>query len=82
MPLSDSKKHNRWDIQTILKAQQGVQSFCFGAEYIGAWRSVNDVQAQLGKDKFAEFIEDVERIITKRSFVEVHYLTRAWIACK
>ena len=51
-------------------------------EYIGAWRSVNDVQAQLGKDKFAKFIKDVEKIITKRSHVEVHYLTRAWIARK
>jgi ubiquinone/menaquinone biosynthesis C-methylase UbiE len=51
-------------------------------EYIGAWRSVNDVQAQLGKEKFQEFIEDVEKIIKKINFVEVHYLTRAWIACK
>ena len=51
-------------------------------EYIGAWRSVNDVQAQLGKEKFEEFIGDVEKIITKREFVEVHYLTRAWIASK
>ena len=48
-------------------------------EYIGAWRSVNDVQFQLGKEKFEEFIGDVEKIITKREFVEVHYLTRAWI---
>ena len=51
-------------------------------EYIGAWRSVNDVQFQLGKEKFEEFIGDVEKIITKREFVEVHYLTRAWIASK
>ena len=51
-------------------------------EYIGAWRSVNDVQAQLGKEKFEEFIGDVKKIITKREFVEVHYLTRAWIASK
>lgn len=51
-------------------------------EYIGAWRSVNDIQAQLGQEKFAEFIKDVEDIISKRSHVEVHYLTRAWIALK
>ena len=51
-------------------------------EYIGAWRTVNDVQSQLGKDKFGEFIEDVEKIIAKTVYVEVHYLTRAWIARK
>ena len=51
-------------------------------EYIGAWRSVNDVQSQLGKDKFGEFIKDVEKIIAKTGWVEVHYLTRAWIALK
>ena len=51
-------------------------------EYIGAWRSVNDVQAQLGEKNFKEFIDDVEKIISKHKTVEVHYLTRAWIACK
>ena len=44
--------------------------------------SLATVQAQLGKDNFKEFIEDVEKVISKREFVEVHYLTRAWIACK
>ena len=51
-------------------------------EYIGAWRSVNDVQTQLGKKKFKEFLDDINKIVSKRDFVEVHYLTRAWIACK
>ena len=51
-------------------------------EYMGAWRSVNDIQAQLGKEKFSQFLSDVEEIIYKRSYVEVHYLTRAWVAQK
>ncbi len=51
-------------------------------EYIGAWRSVNDIQNQLGKDNFAKFIDDVAKIITNYPSVEVHYLTRAWIARK
>jgi len=51
-------------------------------EYIGAWRSVNDIQNQLGKDNFPKFIDDVAKIITKHPSVEVHYLTRAWIARK
>lgn len=51
-------------------------------EYVGAWRSVNDIQTQLGPDKFSEFIDDVVRITSKYPCVEVHYLTRAWIASK
>ena len=51
-------------------------------EYIGAWRSVNDIQVQLGKNKFVEFLDDVEVIIKDYPDVEVHYLTRAWIAEK
>ena len=51
-------------------------------EYIGAWRSVNDIQVQLGKDKFKDFIRDVKGIIYKEPYVEVHYLTRAWVAFK
>ena len=51
-------------------------------EYVGAWRSVNDIQTQLGPDKFSKFIDDVVRITSKYPNVEVHYLTRAWIATK
>ena len=51
-------------------------------EYIGAWRSVSDVQVQLGKEKFSEFLKDIQEIIRKQPYVEVHYLTRAWIAKK
>lgn len=51
-------------------------------EYIGAWRSVNDVQAQLGKAKFEKFIDEVERVVSTQSYVEVHYLSRVWVAKK
>jgi len=51
-------------------------------EYIGAWRSVNDIQAQLGEYKFSKFVGEIERIINKNVYVDVHYLTRVWIAKK
>jgi len=51
-------------------------------EYLGAWRSVNDIQAQLGSEKFNSFIKDVENIINDHKEVDVHYLTRAWVAKK
>lgn len=51
-------------------------------EYLGAWKSVNDVQAELGHENFCNFLDDVEKIITEYSSVDVHYMTRAWIAFK
>ncbi len=51
-------------------------------EYLGAWRSVNDIQAQLGSENFGSFIRDVENILADYKEVDVHYLTRAWVAKK
>lgn len=50
--------------------------------YIGAWRSVNDVRSQLGEEKFEQFIGDVTSMTSHLEYVDVHYLTRAWIARK
>lgn len=51
-------------------------------DYLGAWRSVNDIQAELGGKKFNSFIADIENILVDYQEVEVHYLTRAWVAKK
>jgi len=51
-------------------------------DYIGAWRSVNDIQSQLGEKKFGMFLDDVERIVSKFDWIPVCYLTRAWVASK
>ncbi|MFI9229912.1 class I SAM-dependent methyltransferase [Streptomyces rimosus] len=48
-------------------------------EYIGAWRSVNDVRVQLGQDKFERFLDYARRRIGDGP-VETTYLTRAWAA--
>ena len=50
------------------------------ARYLGAWRSVNDLQVQLGVDKFEEFIAFVEQKLEQIDFVESTYLTRSWSA--
>jgi SAM-dependent methyltransferase len=50
--------------------------------YVGAWRSVNDIRAELGEAKFVDFIRDVEAIVAGQKSVEVHYQTRAWLARK
>lgn len=47
-------------------------------QYIGAWRSVNDIQAQLGPEKFARFLAMVEQRIAAEEYIETTYLTCAW----
>lgn len=48
--------------------------------YIGAWRSVNDLQVQLGAENFEAFLSFVEASVTDVSTIEATYLTRAWSA--
>ncbi len=51
-------------------------------DYIGAWTSVNDIQSQLGVGAFQEFIVQITEILRDVDYVDVHYLTRCWIARK
>lgn len=49
-------------------------------QFLGAWRSVNDVQAQLGPERFATFLERVERRIAGLEHITTTFWTRAWAA--
>lgn len=49
-------------------------------QYIGAWRSVNDLQVQLGPKLFRKFLDFVEKRIAGLTAIETTYLTRAWAA--
>ncbi len=49
-------------------------------EYIGAWRSVNDLQVQLGPELFGKFLDFAEKRIAGLTTIETTYLTRAWAA--
>ena len=49
-------------------------------QYLGAWRSVNDLQVQLGPNLFAEFLRFIEHQTKGVSEIETTYLTRAWVA--
>lgn len=51
-------------------------------QYIGAWCSTNDVQFQLGKKKFEEFIKHLELQLKDIAMLDVVYLTRAWMVTK
>lgn len=47
-------------------------------KYIGAWRSVNDIQVQLGK-RFSEFLIDVENLLKNKKKISVYYLSKFYI---
>lgn len=46
-------------------------------QYIGVWRSVNDLQFQMG-DKFPEFMNFISEKIKNLDHIKSTYLTRAW----
>jgi ubiquinone/menaquinone biosynthesis C-methylase UbiE len=49
-------------------------------QYMGAWRSVNDLQVQLGPELFQKFLDSTEKRIAGLAVIETIYLTRAWAA--
>jgi SAM-dependent methyltransferase len=49
-------------------------------QYLGAWRSVNDLRVQLGPELFNRFLDVVERKTAGLREIETTYLTRAWVA--
>jgi ubiquinone/menaquinone biosynthesis C-methylase UbiE len=49
-------------------------------QYIGAWRSVNDLQVQLGPELFPKFLDFTEKHIAGLTTIETTYVTRAWAA--
>lgn len=50
------------------------------AQYLGAWRSVNDIQVQLGPDRFAAFLDFVAEKTKGVEYIETTFWTRAWSA--
>lgn len=49
-------------------------------QYIGVWRSVNDIQVQLGVERWATFMDFVEEKVAGLDFIDATYRTRAWTA--
>jgi SAM-dependent methyltransferase len=49
-------------------------------QYMGAWRSVNDLQVQLGPDLFRKFLDFTAQRIAGLASIETTYVTRAWTA--
>jgi ubiquinone/menaquinone biosynthesis C-methylase UbiE len=47
-------------------------------QYLGAWRSVNDLQVQMGAELFRQFLDVTEKRVAGLAEIETTYLTRAW----
>ena len=50
--------------------------------YLGAWRSVNDIQSQAGPENFEVLLRQIGEKIANHSEVVVPYKTRAWTVRK
>lgn len=46
--------------------------------YLGAWRSVNDIQSQAGPERFAAIMEAIEERVAGMDTIVIPYLTRSW----
>lgn len=46
--------------------------------YMGAWASVNDIQAQAGDKKWRDILEMIESLIKDFEIIEIPYKIRAW----
>lgn len=49
-------------------------------QYLGVWRSVNDLRVQLGPELFDRFLEFVEKKTRGLAEIQTTFLTRAWAA--
>jgi ubiquinone/menaquinone biosynthesis C-methylase UbiE len=47
-------------------------------QYLGVWRSVNDLQVQLGPELFGKFLDFTEEHTAGLAAIETTYVTRAW----
>ena len=46
--------------------------------YMGAWRSVNDLQVQAGDERFRQILDMIAKKIEPMELIEVPYKARAW----
>ncbi|NOH70735.1 class I SAM-dependent methyltransferase [Vibrio pectenicida] len=50
--------------------------------YLGAWHSVNDIQAQAGEKRWHDIINMIENEVKDMEYIEVPYKIRAWTVRK
>jgi len=68
------------DFKNVIFVEAAHQLKMSKERYIGAWRSVNDIQAQSGPDVFKNIILTIEAMVRDLTEVVVSYKTRSWTA--
>ena len=86
--ISSGSKKNIGDIESKLLSTKRFSNLIFvegshevvmsKQRYIGVWKSVNDIQAQAGKEGFERIIYNIENIIAPYQEIVVPYKSRAW----
>jgi SAM-dependent methyltransferase len=67
--------HPAFDDVILLEGRHTVEQSV--SRYLGIWRSVNDVQVQLGEEKFEQFLGYAHDRLADTDSIQVTYLTRA-----
>lgn len=86
--VSSGSKNNIGDIESKLLSTKYFKNLIFveagydiamsRERYIGAWRSVNDIQAQAGPERFEKIISNIMAITESCDEIVVPYKSRAW----
>lgn len=86
--VSSGAKSNIGDIESLLLSTSYFSDLFFveasheetmsKERYMGAWRSVNDIQVQAGETKFRQILNKIEERIADLNEVIVPYKSRAW----
>ena len=70
--------HASFDCVLYIEGRHNIQMK--PERYLQAWKSVNDIQVQLGPNRFDQFLKFVENIISNEQFINTTYVTRSWSA--
>lgn len=62
----------------IVAIEAGHREWMTPQRYMGVWRSVNDIQAQAGEEKWQEILGWIESEIHGLEAIEMFYRTRSW----
>ena len=86
--VSSGNKKNLTDIEEKLKYERLFTNLVFVEasydiemsvdRYLGAWKSVNDIQSQAGPEKWKEILAGIHDRVKHLEVISVPYKTRAW----
>jgi ubiquinone/menaquinone biosynthesis C-methylase UbiE len=90
--ISSGNAHHTQDWSAVLTATKNFKDVHFietsytermtPERYIGAWRSVNDIQSQAGPENFKKILQEITTIVSSFEYIDVPYKMRSWTTQK